>query len=118
MYTTCGMLRTMELVLGLPPMSQCDAAARPLYAAFSAQAVTTPWTHQPARIALDEMNDPNAPGAKESAAVNLKEADRAPDVAFNEILWKLVRGRDAVMPPPVRAGWVRPASAGPSDDDD
>ena len=116
MYTTCGMLRTMELVLGLPPMSQCDAAARPMYAAFTTQAVTTPWTHLPARIALDEMNEPTAPGAKESAAINLKEADRAPDVAFNEILWKLVRGRAAVMPPPVRAGWVRPSSSMEEDD--
>ena len=118
MYTTCGMLRTMELILGLPPMSQCDAAARPMYAAFSGQARTAPWTHKPARIALDEMNDPKAPGSEASAAVNLKEADRAPDVAFNEILWQLVRGRGAVMPPPVHAAWVRPAGSGPGADED
>jgi hypothetical protein len=106
----------MELILGLHPLSQCDAAARPLYGAFSAQAVTTPWTHRAARIRLDEMNEPDAPGAQASAAVNLKEADRAPDVAFNEILWKLVRGRDARMPPPVHAGWVRGAAASQRDD--
>ncbi|MDQ6894008.1 MAG: bifunctional YncE family protein/alkaline phosphatase family protein [Acidobacteriota bacterium] len=117
MYTTCGMLRTMELVLGLPPMSQCDAAARPMYAAFSSQAVATPWTHKPARVSTDEKNGADEPGAAESAAVNLQEADRAPDVAFNEILWKLVRGKDAVMPPPVHAGWVRPSSAAPADDE-
>ena len=108
----------MELILGLTPMSQCDAAARPMYGAFSAQAVATPWTHRPARIALDEMNEPDAPGAKASAAVNLKEADRAPDVAFNEILWQLVRGRDARMPPPVHAGWVRAVPSAAPDDDD
>ncbi|HXM78762.1 MAG TPA: hypothetical protein VOA00_05970 [Thermoanaerobaculia bacterium] len=117
MYTTCGMLRTMELILGLPPMSQCDAAARPMYGAFSTQAVATPWAHRPARVSTDEKNEPDAPGAAASAAANLSEADRAPDVAFNEILWKFVRGRDAVMPPPVHAGWVRSA-AGRSDEED
>ena len=34
LYTTSGMLRTMELILGLPPMSQYDAAATPMYNAF------------------------------------------------------------------------------------
>jgi YVTN family beta-propeller protein len=121
MYTTCGMLRTMELVLGVPPMSQCDAAARPMYAAFSATPDAGPWTHRPPRISIDEKNSEDAPGAAASAAANLTDADLAPDVAFNEILWKSVRGRDSRMPPPVHAGWVRPArppAAGKEDPDD
>ncbi len=117
MYTTCGVLRTMELILGLPPLSQCDAAARPLYAAFSPAPVTTRWTHRPARIPTDEMNGADTPGAEESGAANLAEADRAPDVAFNEILWKIVRGKDARMPPPVHAGWVHPAVPAADDGD-
>ena len=117
MYTTCGMLRTMELVLGLPPMSQCDAAARPMYAAFGKVAAATPWAHRAARVSTEEMNGADAPGAEESAAANLTEADRAPDVAFNEILWKFVRGRDSRMPPPVHAGWVRPAAPVAYEDD-
>ena len=103
----------MELVLGLPPMSQCDAAARPMYAAFSGTPDAAAWTHRPPRVSIDEMNAADAPGAADSAAANLSEADLAPDVAFNEILWKLVRGRDARMPPPVHAGWVRPREDGP-----
>jgi DNA-binding beta-propeller fold protein YncE len=123
MYTTCGMLRTMELVLGVPPMSQCDAAARPMYAAFSATPDAAPWTHRPPRVSIDEKNSEDAPGAAASAAANLSDADLAPDVAFNEILWKSVRGRDSRMPPPVHAGWVRPAKPpaggkGDPDDDD
>ncbi|MEO8429965.1 MAG: alkaline phosphatase family protein [Acidobacteriota bacterium] len=118
MYTTCGMLRTMELILGLAPLSQCDAAAVPMYAAFATRAVERPWSHRPARVPTDEKNGPDTPGAAASDAANLSEADRAPDVAFNEILWKIVRGRDAVMPPPVHAGWVRPAADAPRDDDD
>ncbi|MFN2632930.1 MAG: alkaline phosphatase family protein [Thermoanaerobaculia bacterium] len=122
MYTTCGMLRTMELVLGLPPMSQCDAAARPMYATFGTAAAGDSWTHRPARVSIDEKNGEDAPGAEESAAANLTEADRAPDVPFNEILWKIVRGRDSKMPPPVHAGWVRraaaPGSADAGEDED
>ncbi|HEY6050425.1 MAG TPA: alkaline phosphatase family protein, partial [Thermoanaerobaculia bacterium] len=118
MYTTCGMLRTMELILGLPPMSQCDAAARPMYGAFSTRAASAPWAHVPARVPIDEMNGADAPGAEASAAGNLEEADRVPDVAFNEILWKLVRGKDAVMPPPVHAGWVRPSRPAPAGGDE
>ncbi|MDQ2869326.1 MAG: hypothetical protein M3S32_01190 [Acidobacteriota bacterium] len=118
MYTTCGMLRTMELVLGLPPMSQCDAAARPMYAAFGTAAAAASWTHRPARVSIDEKNGEDAPGAEESAAADLTEADRAPDVAFNEILWKMVRGRDSKMPPPVHASWVRPAAVPRDEDDD
>jgi hypothetical protein len=122
MYTTCGMLRTMELVLGLAPMSQCDAAARPMYGAFTATPDVSPWRHRPPKVSIDEKNADDAPGAAASAAANLSDADLAPDVAFNEILWRSVRGKDSRMPPPVHAGWVRPAGrspgAGDADDDD
>jgi YVTN family beta-propeller protein len=107
LYTTCGMLRTMELILGLPPMSQCDAAASPMYGAFQAAAHLAPYRRREARVPTDEMNDPLAPAAAASAAMNLEEADRVPDIAGNEILWKAVRGAKSPMPPPVRAAWVR-----------
>jgi len=109
LYTTSGMLRTIELILGLPPMSQYDTAATPMYNAFRANPDLRPFTHQQARVALDEMNDPAAPAAKASAAMNLEEADRAPEIALNEILWKSVRGEGSPMPPPVHAAFVRPA---------
>jgi YVTN family beta-propeller protein len=108
LYTTSGMLRTIELILGLPPMSQYDAAATPMYGSFQAKPVLTPYTKRDARIALDEKNDPQAPGAAESLAMNLEEADRAPDLLLNEIIWKAIRGAGSTMPPPVRAAFVRP----------
>jgi len=47
------------------------------------------------------------------------EADLAPELALNEILWKSVRGADSPMPPPVHAAFVRPVTAvGDGDDDD
>ncbi len=106
--TTCGMLRTIELILGLPPMSQCDAAAAPMYGAFRSKPDRTPYRRREARVPVDEMNDPAAPQAAASLLLNLDEADRVPDIAGNEILWRAVRGEDCPMPPPVRAAFVRP----------
>src|SRR6202162_4276997 len=120
LLTTCGMLRTIELVLGLAPMSQCDASAAPMYRAFQSKPDLAPYRRREARVPVDEMNDPAAPGAKASLLMNLDEADRVPDIAANEILWKPVRGQACPMPPPVRAAFVRPVppSAGSTKDDD
>jgi hypothetical protein len=119
LYTTAGVLRTMELVLGLPPMSQYDAAATPLFGAFGAQADLAPFQARPARVPLDERNAQDAPGAQASLRMRLDEADLAPERELNEVIWKSVRGRDSVMPPPVRAAFVRPmpkVDAGDEDD--
>ena len=108
LYTTSGVLRTIELVLGLPPMSQYDAAATPAFLAFATKPDPAPFTARSARVPLDETNRPDAPGAQASLEMNLIEADLAPERELNEIVWKSIRGRDAVMPAPVRAAFVRP----------
>src|SRR3954471_1795084 len=124
LFATSGVLGTMELILGLPPMSQYDAAATPLYRAFQAKPDLTPFDRRPPRIPLDEKNAPTAWGAEASAAMNLDtEADLAPEFALNEILWKSVRGAASPMPPPVHAAFVQPVRAagdkdGDGDDDD
>jgi len=107
LYTTCGVLRTIELILGLPPMSQLDAAATPFYNAFQANPDLRPFTVLAARVKLDEVNPKKAPGAAESAALDLDEADMAPDLVFSEIIWKAVKGEHSVMPPPRRAAFVK-----------
>ena len=107
LYTTSGMLRTMELILGLPPMSQYDAAATPMYNAFQPTADVTPYKARPARIRLDERNGADAWGAAASMAMNFEEADLTPEYELNEIVWKSVRGVSSPMPPPVRAGFIR-----------
>ncbi len=114
------MLRTMELILGLPPLSQYDAAATPMYKAFQAKPDLAPFQHRDARVSLDEKNAPTAWGAEASAAMNLdEEADLAPDIAFNEVIWRSVRGAASPMPPPVHAAFVRPVGeVGDGDDDD
>lgn len=118
LYTTAGMLRTMELILGLPPMSQYDAAAAPLYGAFQGKPDLTPYTRREARVPIDEMNAPTAWGAAASMAMNLEEADRAPDLELNEIVWKSVRGAGSPMPPPVRAAFVQPLEEEDEEEDE
>jgi YVTN family beta-propeller protein len=116
LYTTSGVLRTMELILGLPPMSQYDAAATPLYNAFTTTPTLTPFTHVAARVPLDDKNDWSSPGAAASARMDFSAPDLAPDLELNQIIWRSVRGRDAVMPPPRRTGFVRPIADGDPDD--
>jgi len=118
LYTTSGMLRTMELILGLPPMSQYDAAATPMYGSFQVTPVLTGYRHRPARVSLDEKNEANAYGAAASMAMNMEEADRAPDLELNEIIWRAVKGAGSSMPPPVRAAFLRPHDEDDDDDDE
>ena len=118
LYTTAGVLRTMELILGLPPMSQYDAAATPLFAAFAAKADPSPYTTRPARVYLHETNGRDAPGAQASLLMNLEKPDLAPELELNEILWKSVHGAEAVMPPPIRAAFVRPVEEEEDGDED
>jgi hypothetical protein len=116
LYTTSGMLRTIELILGLEPLSQYDAAATPMHRAFRSTPDPRPFTHRKPRVPMDETNRPDAWGAQESLAMNLEEADRAPDLLLNEIVWRSVRGTP--MPPPVRAVWVRPLEEEEEEDED
>jgi len=108
MYSTSSMLRTMELILGLEPMSQFDAAARPMFGAFTPRADFAPYAHRPARVDLNAKNPPHAPMAELSQRLDLEIEDRADDLLFNEIIWKAVRGVESPMPPPVRAAFVMP----------
>jgi len=118
LYTTSGFLRTMELILGLEPLSQYDAAATPLYNAFALNPRLGSYQALPPRVDVNEMNDADAWGARESAEMNLAEADRAPDLLLNEIVWRSVRGPNSKMPPPVRAAWLKRGVGGDDDDDD
>jgi YVTN family beta-propeller protein len=111
LYTTSGVLRTMELILGLPPMSQYDAAATPMYNAFTTTPNLASYSHLEARVPLDGKNDWNSPGAAASLRMDFHAPDLAPDLELNQILWQAVRGRGAVMPPPRRTGFIRPIVA-------
>lgn len=118
LYSTTSMLRTMELILGLKPMSQFDAAARPMYDCFTSKPDLTPYKHEVPKADLNEKNPPGMFGAAWLEKQNLDKEDAVDDILFSEIIWKAVRGRDSEMPPPVRAAFFVPIKAGKHHDDD
>lgn len=118
MYSTSSMLRTIELILGLEPMSQFDASARPMYASFTDRADTSTYTVKPAQVDLGAVNLAGAWGSAESKKLNLEKEDQADDLLFNEIIWRAVKGANSPMPPPVHAAFVLPRQHDGDDDDD
>jgi DNA-binding beta-propeller fold protein YncE len=113
MYSTCSMLRTIELILGLPPMSQFDAAAKPMFNSFQPKPDLKPYVVEAPRIDLTEKNAEHAWGGK--LKMNFAKEDAADDLLLNEAIWRSVRGADNKMPAPVRAGFVFPVAK--ADDD-
>jgi hypothetical protein len=103
MYSTSSMVRTMELLLGLPPMTQYDAAAMPMYKTFGVKADLTPFTLRAAEYNLDEKNTVMSYGARRSKRMNFEEDDRAPVQELNAIIWRSVMGADAPVPAPVHS---------------
>jgi DNA-binding beta-propeller fold protein YncE len=120
LYSTTSLLRTMELILGLKPMSQFDAAARPMYNSFTARPDVTPYKHVVPDADLNAVNKAGAWGAKLSEEFNLAKEDQADDILFNEVIWRSVKGPNSKMPAPVRAAFFVPVKAKsekPDDDD-
>jgi hypothetical protein len=117
LYTTSSVLRTMELILGLEPMSQYDASATPMYGVFQPTPNAAPYSALPARVPLDELNTFSSYGAQASLRMNLDVADMAPELELNEIIWRSVRGADSPMPPPKRAAFVVASAAADEDDE-
>ena len=105
-YTTSGVLRTIELILGLPPMSQYDAAATPLWRCFSSTPDQSSFTSLPANIDLNEKNTVANKLSTRSAAFNLSKEDAIPDAEFTEVLWKGIKGIDFPVPAPKRAAFL------------
>ncbi|MHB9027544.1 MAG: beta-propeller fold lactonase family protein [Candidatus Latescibacterota bacterium] len=101
LYDTASMLRTMELILGLEPLSQYDAAAYPMVECFTDRANLTPYTTIRPLIPLDEVNSKTAWGARESLAMDFTREDATPEIPLNVIIWKSIRGERSEMPPPV-----------------
>jgi len=115
MYSTSSMLRTIELILGLTPMTQYDAAAAPMYGCFTAAPDAAPYAALPARVDIDQRNAKTAWGAQASSSMDFAKEDAADDQLLNAVIWHSVRGDYIAMPPPVRAAFVRTQ---PATDDD
>ena len=107
MYSTSGMLRTIELILGLPPMSQYDAGAMAMFRSFTATPNATPYQSVPSNVNLSAVNTAYTPSARKSEGLDFSDVDKIDDKLFNEILWKGLRGETAVVPTPRRSAFVR-----------
>ncbi|HKV38591.1 MAG TPA: bifunctional YncE family protein/alkaline phosphatase family protein, partial [Blastocatellia bacterium] len=97
MYSTASMVRTMELILGLPPMSQYDRAATPMYNSFTAAPVMDAYASLPAKVDLQARNPRRGPLARASAKLDFSDYDRADPDELNRILWRAFKG-DEPMP--------------------
>ncbi len=106
MYNQSSVLRTMELILGLRPMTQFDAAAHPLTAAFAATGSPAPYTAEAPRIPLTSRNPAGTATAERSGEMNFAKADEIDDDELNDILWAAIKGTSA--PAPVRSYFSRP----------
>ena len=106
-YSTSAMLRTIELILGLPPMSQYDAAAIPMWECFTNKSNIKSFVTLPAQYNLKELNKAKTSIAIQSARFNFATADAAPDLEFNQVIWKAVKGMDSEMPAPMRSAFVK-----------
>jgi DNA-binding beta-propeller fold protein YncE len=115
MYSTCSMLRTMELILGLKPLTQFDAAATPMFGCFQPKPDLRPYRAAPVHVDRNARNLADAWGGDLSDQMNFAREDAADDLLLNEVIWRSVRGANSPMPAPVRAAFVR--IRGEDDDD-
>jgi hypothetical protein len=105
-YNQTSLLRTMELMLGLPPMNQLDATATPMSDCFTATPDFTPFKAVPNNVPLDELNpEPKKVSdpllrkhALASAKLPLDRIDACPEDLFNRILWHAMKGSEAPYP--------------------
>ena len=107
MYSTTSMIRTIELILGLPPMSQYDAAATPMWRCFTNTPNLTPFQALPVSVDLDLKNVAINEWQRRSEKFNLSKEDAVPDLEFNIVLWHGIKGDNVPFPGPRRAAFVR-----------
>jgi YVTN family beta-propeller protein len=105
-YNQTSLLRTMEMMLGLPPMNQMDATATPMFDCFNSAPDFTPFDAVTNNVPLDEMNPPHRKiqdsqlrqDALVSARLPLDKEDQCPEDVFNRILWRAMKGSQAPYP--------------------
>lgn len=107
MYSTSSILRTMELILGIPPMSQYDAAATPLWRVFAPTSNSMGYTARNITINLEEKNTAMNEWQKRSEKFDFAKEDAVPDLEFNTVLWYGLKGNQEPFPGPKRAAFFK-----------
>jgi YVTN family beta-propeller protein len=106
-YSTSSFLRTIELILGLPPMSQYDAAAEPLWRCFDTSATHAAFHLRPPLTDLFEKNKAFNEWQRQSEKFDFSREDRAPEQELNQVIWVACRGTSKPCPAPVHAAFVK-----------
>jgi YVTN family beta-propeller protein len=117
MYSTTSVIRTMELILGLPPMSQYDAAATPMWRCFSNTPNQAGFLAKPISVDLNLKNVAINEWQRRSDKFNLAKEDAVPDLEFNMVLWHGIKGDNIPFPAPRRAAFVKQNASSDGDDD-
>jgi hypothetical protein len=94
-YTTVNVLRTIEMLLGLPPMNNNDGQAAVMAPLFRGSGNQPPFTADRTNLGnglIYQVNSRHAPGAKESARMDFSHADAADAAKLNAILWRETKG--------------------------
>jgi hypothetical protein len=99
-YSTVSMLRTMELIVGIRPMTQFDTYANAMLGTFSDRPNNSAYDAALPAQSFAEVNAANAPMAAESAAQQLGKEDQINERTFNEAIWQSIKGAGSVMPEP------------------
>lgn len=116
-YNTDSALKTIELLLGMPPMTQYDAIAPALDVLGPAPLNAEPYQAQlPAREVIAGLNTRQAYRARDSARMlNVLREESAPDEELNDILWHSIKGR--AKPPERRYSLSAPGHRDAEDED-
>ena len=107
MYNQASVLRTMEIILGMHPMTTYDGGARPMFSVFNSAPSPGAYTLEKPQIPLDDRNPAKSPTAARSKRMNFKDADDIDDDELNEILWAAIKGPGPPPPAPVRSRFAR-----------
>jgi YVTN family beta-propeller protein len=116
-YTTASMVRTMELILGLPPLTQYDAGATPMFRSFGSQPKVVAFAPKTPKVDVKKKNPPKGPGAQASAKMNWDEYDdfdEEGEDTLNRILWEAAKGPNTAYPPPIHRVLFTKALSSPS----
>jgi YVTN family beta-propeller protein len=104
-YNQTGMVKTIERILGLPPMNQLDLSATPMRNCFQEEPDLTPYACVPNKVRLDEMNPDLGKlrgkaryWAEKSLELAFDREDEADEDTLNRILWHSVRGWETPYP--------------------
>jgi len=107
MYSTSSVLKTIELILGLPPMTQYDLSATPILFSIADKPNDSTYKVVEPQIDINQKNLASAYGSKECEHLNFTKEDAVPENLFNELLWKSIKGKNSIMPAPVRSAFVK-----------